>query len=149
MTTTEVLSPFHLAIPVTDLPVSLLFYEEVLGCKRGRQSTDWVDLNFYGHQLVLHQVAAPEGPSASNPVDGEQVPVPHFGVVLPWPEFEALAGRLGSLGAVFEIPPTTRFVGRVGEQRTLFLRDPSGNCLEFKAFRDPSRLFAADLEAYQ
>ena len=149
MTTTEVLPPFHLAIPVTDLPVSLLFYEEVLGCKRGRQSADWVDLNFYGHQLVLHQVAIPKGPSASNPVDGEQVPVPHFGVVLPWPEFEALAGRLGSLGAVFEIPPTTRFVGRVGEQRTLFLRDPSGNCLEFKAFRDPSRLFAADLEAYQ
>ena len=149
MTTTQVLSPFHLAIPVTDLPESLLFYEEVLGCERGRQSADWVDLNFYGHQLVLHQVAAPKGPSVSNPVDGEQVPVPHFGVVLPWPEFEALAGQLGSLGAVFEIPPTTRFVGRVGEQRTLFLRDPSGNCLEFKAFRDPSRLFAADLETYR
>ena len=149
MTTTQVLSPFHLAIPVTDLAESLLFYEEVLGCERGRQSSDWVDLNFYGHQLVLHQVATPREPSASNPVDGEQVPVPHFGVVLPWPEFEALAEQLGSLGAVFEIPPTTRFVGRVGEQRTLFLRDPSGNCLEFKAFRDPSRLFAADLEAYR
>ena len=149
MTTTQVLSPFHLAIPVTDLAESLLFYEEVLGCERGRQSSDWVDLNFYGHQLVLHQVATPREPSASNPVDGEQVPVPHFGVVLPWPEFEALAEQLGSLGAVFEIPPTTRFVGRVGEQRTLFLRDPSGNCLEFKAFRDPNRLFAADLEAYR
>ena len=149
MTTTQVLSPFHLAIPVTDLPESRLFYEEVLGCERGRQSSDWVDLNFYGHQLVLHQVATPKEPSASNPVDGEQVPVPHFGVVLPWPEFEALAEQLGSLGAVFEIPPTTRFVGRVGEQRTLFLRDPSGNCLEFKAFKDPSRLFAADLEAYR
>jgi extradiol dioxygenase family protein len=149
VTTTQVLSPFHLAIPVTDLAESLLFYEEVLGCERGRQSSDWVDLNFYGHQLVLHQVATPREPSASNPVDGEQVPVPHFGVVLPWLEFEALAEQLGSLGAVFEIPPTTRFVGRVGEQRTLFLRDPSGNCLEFKAFRDPSRLFAADLEAYR
>ena len=149
MTTTDALSPFHLAIPVSDLLASLMFYEQVLGCGRGRQSTDWVDLNFYGHQLVLHQVAAPQGTSASNPVDGEQVPVPHFGVILPWPDFEALAERLAALGAVFEIPPTTRFVGRVGEQRTLFLRDPSGNCLEFKAFRDPRRLFAADLETYR
>lgn len=126
-----------------------MFYEEVLGCERGRQSADWVDLNFYGHQLVLHRVTAPRGLSGSNPVDGEQIPVPHFGVILPWPDFEGLAERLGSLSAVFEIPPTTRFVGRAGEQRTFFLRDPSGNCLEFKAFRDPSRLFAADLEAYR
>ena len=121
----------------------------MLGCERGRESTDWVDLNFYGHQLVLHQVTTSEGRSASNPVDGEEVPVPHFGVVLPWPDFESLAEQLGSQGAVFEIPPTSRFAGRVGEQRTFFLRDPSGNCLEFKAFRDPSRLFAADLEAYR
>ena len=146
---TDVLSPFHLAIPVRDLQAALMFYEQVLGFGRGRQSADWGDLNFYGHQLVLHQVAAPQGPSASNPVDGEQVPVPHFGVILPWPDFEALAGRLATLGSVFEIPPTTRFAGRVGEQRTFFLRDPSGNCLEFKAFRDPSRLFSADLEAYR
>lgn len=149
MTTTDALSPFHLAIPVSDLQTSLIFYEDMLGCGRGRESADWVDLNFYGHQLVLHRVTTTEGPSASNPVDGEQVPVPHFGVVLPWPDFESLAEQLASRGAVFEIPPTTRFAGRVGEQRTFFLRDPSGNCLEFKAFRDPSRLFAADLEAYR
>jgi len=149
VTTTDALSPFHLAIPVSDLQTSLIFYEDMLGCGRGRESADWVDLNFYGHQLVLHRVTTTEGPSASNPVDGEQVPVPHFGVVLPWPDFESLAEQLASRGAVFEIPPTTRFAGRVGEQRTFFLRDPSGNCLEFKAFRDPSRLFAADLEAYR
>ena len=149
MTTTDALSPFHLAIPVSDLQTSLRFYEGLLGCERGRESTDWVDLNFYGHQLVLHQVTTSEGRSASNPVDGEEVPVPHFGVVLPWPDFESLAEQLGSQGAVFEIPPTSRFAGRVGEQRTFFLRDPSGNCLEFKAFRDTSRLFAADLEAYR
>ena len=149
MTTTDALSPFHLAIPVSDLQTSLIFYEDMLGCGRGRESADWVDLNFYGHQLVLHRVTTTEGPSASNPVDGEQVPVPHFGVVLPWPDFESLAEQLASRGAVFEIPPTTRFAGRVGEQRTFFLRDPSGNCLEFKAFRNPSRLFASDLEAYR
>jgi extradiol dioxygenase family protein len=149
VTTTDALSPFHLAIPVSDLQTSLIFYEDMLGCGRGRESADWVDLNFYGHQLVLHRVTTTEGPSASNPVDGEQVPVPHFGVVLPWPDFESLAEQLASRGAVFEIPPTTRFAGRVGEQRTFFLRDPSGNCLEFKAFRDPSRLFSADLEAYR
>ena len=149
MTTTDALSPFHLAIPVSDLQTSLIFYEDMLGCGRGRESADWVDLNFYGHQLVLHRVTTTEGPSASNPVDGEQVPVPHFGVVLPWPDFESLAEQLASRGAVFEIPPTTRFAGRVGEQRTLFLTDPSGNCIEFKAFRDPNRLFASDLEAYR
>ena len=149
MTTTDALSPFHLAIPVSDLQTSLRFYEGLLGCERGRESADWVDLNFYGHQLVLHQVTTSEGRSASNPVDGEEVPVPHFGVVLPWPDFESLAEQLGSQGAAFVIPPTSRFAGRVGEQRTFFLRDPSGNCLEFKAFRDPSRLFAADLEAYR
>ena len=149
MTTTDALSPFHLAIPVSDLQTSLIFYEDMLGCGRGRESADWVDLNFYGHQLVLHQVTTSEGRSASNPVDGEEVPVPHFGVVLPWPDFESLAEQLASRGAVFEIPPTTRFAGRVGEQRTFFLTDPSGNCIEFKAFRDPNRLFASDLEAYR
>ena len=149
MTTTDALSPFHLAIPVSDLQTSLRFYEGLLGCERGRESADWVDLNFYGHQLVLHQVTTSEGRSASNPVDGEEVPVPHFGVVLPWPDFESLAEQLGSQGAAFVIPPTSRFAGRVGEQRTFFLRYPSGNCLEFKTFRDPSRLFAADLEAYR
>ncbi|MDA9797912.1 VOC family protein [Luminiphilus sp.] len=149
MTTTDVRPPFHLAIPVSDLQTSLMFYEGMLGCERGRESADWVDLNFYGHQLVLHQVTTSERHSASKPVDGEEVPVPHFGVVLPWPDFESLGEQLASQAAVFEIPPTTRFAGRVGEQRTFFLRDPSGNCLEFKAFRDPSRLFAADLETYR
>ena len=144
------LSPFHLAIPVSDLDETLAFYEELLDCTRGRESDDWVDLNFWGHQLVLHRVErVAQAEADTNPVDGEQVPVPHFGVVLDWDVFGSLTERLAARHCDFVIPPTTRFEGRVGEQRTCFLKDPSGNCLEFKAFRHPNRLFATDMETYQ
>lgn len=144
------LSPFHLAIPVSDLDETLAFYEELLDCIRGRESDDWVDLNFWGHQLVLHRVErGAQAEADTNPVDGEQVPVPHFGVVLDWDVFGSLTERLAAQHCDFVIPPTTRFEGRVGEQRTCFLKDPSGNCLEFKAFRHPNRLFATDMETYQ
>ena len=143
------LSPFHLAIPVRDLDETLAFYEQLLECSRGRESSDWVDLNFLGHQLVLHRGESAEySEPATNPVDGEHVPVPHFGVVLDWEVFEALAERLAQQDCQFMIPPTTRFAGRAGEQKTCFLRDPSGNCLEFKTFRQPHRLFATDTETY-
>ena len=144
------LSPFHLAIPVSDLDATLAFYEVLLGCTRGRESNDWVDLNFWGHQLVLHRVErVAQAEAGTNPVDGEQVPVPHFGVVLDWDVFRSLIGRLATQQCGFVLPPTTRFEGRVGEQRTCFLTDPSGNCLEFKTFRHPDRLFATDMETYQ
>jgi extradiol dioxygenase family protein len=135
---------FHLALPVTDLS-AVAFYEEVLGCRRGRQSQRWIDLDFWGHQLVLHLVApAAMTVAARNPVDGEQVPAAHFGPILPWDEFEALVARLEAAGVAYAIAPVTRFAGRRGEQRTLFLSDPCGNFLEFKAFRHPEMLFATD-----
>ncbi len=144
------LSPFHLAVPVRDLDETLTFYEGLLECSRGRESGDWVDLNFLGHQLVLHRVErAAWDETDTHPVDGEHVPVPHFGVVLDWVVFESLTERLVAQKCNFVIPPTTRFEGRVGEQRTCFLRDPSGNCLEFKTFRQPDRLFATDRDDYQ
>ena len=110
-------NPFHLAIPVSDLDVTLAFYEDYLGCSRGRESHDWVDLNFFGHQLVLHRSDEREQPGAkgANPVDGEEVPVPHFGVVLDWQAFEALIERLVDQNCEFVIEPTTRFKGRAGE----------------------------------
>lgn len=143
------LSPFHLAIPVSDLEQTCDFYERILGCVRGRESESWVDLDFMGHQVVLHRVSdQPAEEFETRQVDGEQVPVPHFGVVLNWEAFEALAERLVARGVDFLIAPTTRFEGRSGEQRTFFLRDPSGNHLEFKTFRDPSMLFSTDLQSY-
>ena len=143
------LSPFHLAIPVSDLEQTCVFYERILGCVRGRESESWVDLDFMGHQVVLHKVSdQPAEAVETRPVDGEQVPVPHFGVVLSWEDFEALAERLVARGVDFLISPTTRFEDRAGEQRTFFLRDPSGNHLEFKTFRDPSMLFSTDLQSY-
>ena len=144
------LSPFHLAIPVSDLEQTCAFYERILGCARGRESENWVDLDFMGHQVVLHRVAdQPAREVEPQPVDGEQVPVPHFGVVLDWEAFTVLSERLVAKGVNFLISPTTRFQGRAGEQRTCFLRDPSGNHLEFKTFRDPSMLFSTDLQPYQ
>ena len=143
-------NPFHLAIPVNDLDVTLAFYEDHLGCSRGRESHDWVDLNFFGHQLVLHRTDESERPAATsaNPVDGEQVPVPHFGVVLDWQTYGALIERLVTSDCEFIIEPTTRFKGRAGEQKTCFLMDPSENCLEFKSFRDPDALFSTDAATY-
>ncbi len=134
-------SPFHLAIPVESIERTAPFYEQTLGCARGRSSERWIDFNFFGHQLVIHQVEG-GGARGTNPVDGDAVPVPHFGVVLPWEEFDELAERLRDAGVPFEIEPRIRFAGEPGEQKTMFVRDPSHNALEFKSFRDLQQLFA-------
>ena len=136
------LPPFHLAIPVEDLAPARAFYEQLLGCGIGRESALWVDLDLHGHQVVLHQIEGARALAGHNPVDGDGVPVPHFGLVLPLEEWRALATRLEGHGVEFVIPPRVRFEGQAGEQHTMFLRDPSGNALEFKAFRDPAQLFA-------
>lgn len=134
--------PFHLAIPVTDLNASAAFYGDVLGCERGRSDDDWIDWNFFGHQLVTHRVAAMPTEPAPNSVDDHAVPVPHFGVVLTMEEWQTLADRLKQAGQTFIIAPYIRFAGQPGEQATMFFRDPSGNALEFKAFASPAQLFA-------
>ena len=157
------LRPFHLAIPVNDLAAARGFYGGVMGCPEGRSSDEWVDFEFFGHQLVVHQTecrddsptpnpseslepspsaGASGGREGSNPVDGHDVPVPHFGVVLTVDQFEVLAGRISAAGVAFVHPPMVRFAGLPGEQRTMFLRDPAGNALEFKAFADDGMLFA-------
>ena len=136
------LTPFHLAIPVDDVPRARAFYGELFGCPEGRSSERWVDFDFFGHQLVVH-LAATRGDAGQNPVDGLGVPVPHFGVVLEWQAWHALAKRLKAAGTDFVIEPYLRFEGQVGEQATMILRDPAGNALEFKSFRDPSQLFAS------
>lgn len=139
------LSPFHLAIPVHDLTAAREFYGGLFGCEEGRSADHWVDFNFMGHQLVCHVDDREAGEDElRNDVDSDQVPVPHFGIVLSMGEWETLAQRLIVGGAEFVIPPKVRFQGEVGEQATFFLRDPSGNALEFKAFADPSRIFARD-----
>lgn len=135
------LAPFHLAIPVDDLPRARAFYGQLFGCPEGRSSERWIDFDFFGHQLVVH-LAAPSEDAGENPVDGLGVPVPHFGIVLEWQAWHALAERLRVAGTDFVIEPYLRFEGQVGEQATMFLRDPAGNALEFKSFRDPSQLFA-------
>ena len=136
------LPPFHLAFPVDDLAAARAFYGGLLGCAEGRSAADWVDFDLHGHQIVAH--LAPGGVSrrTTNPVDGEDVPVPHFGLVLPMEEWKALAERLEAAGVDFVIPPTIRFEGQPGEQTTMFLRDPAGNALEFKARADPANWFA-------
>jgi hypothetical protein len=136
------LAPFHLAFPVHDLAAARAFYGGLLGCPEGRSSDEWIDFDLYGHQIVAHLSPAPPRPPHHNAVDGHDVPVPHFGVVLPWDGFHALAERLKAAGTRFVIEPGIRFAGQVGEQATMFFQDPSGNALEFKAFKDPSRLFA-------
>ena len=137
------LEPFHLAVPVTDLAAARHFYGELLGCPEGRSSSEWVDFDFFGHQLVVHLDHSGSAPRAIyNAVDGKDVPVPHFGVVLEWQRWHALADRLRAAGVRFGIEPGIRFQGQVGEQATMFFQDPSGNALEFKAFRDIGRLFA-------
>jgi uncharacterized protein len=134
--------PFHLAIPVDDLAAARRFYGEVLGCPEGRSAPDWVDFDLYGHQLVVHLAPAPRATDHHNPVDGHDVPVPHFGVVLSMARWQELAARLTQAGVTFDIAPTVRFKGQPGEQATMFFRDPSGNALEFKAFADRRALFA-------
>ena len=138
------LPPFHLAIPVTDLKKSRAFYKNTLGCKEGRCDERWVDFDFFGHQLVIHQkegFSSDEKP-ISNPVDGHDVPIPHFGVVLDWDLWHELANQLKKQGIAFVIEPYIRFKGKVGEQATMFFLDPDQNALEFKSFKDPSQLFA-------
>jgi len=138
------LTPFHLAIPVYDLAAARQFYGEVLGLEEGRSSTQWVDFNLFGHQLVIHEhpkMTYQEG-AQTNAVDGHDVPVPHFGVVLEWEQWEALAERLREFAVPFVIEPYVRFKGLVGEQGTMFFYDPCGNALEFKAFKDMGQLFA-------
>ena len=136
------MQPFHLAFPVHDLAAARAFYGGLLGCPEGRSAPEWIDFDLYGHQIVAHfdPSAAPAG--VINPVDGHDVPVPHSGVVLEWEAWHALAARLASAGIAFGIAPHIRFRGKPGEQATMFFRDPSGNALEFKAFRDIGRLFA-------
>lgn len=136
------LPPFHHAFPVHDIAAARRFYGELLGCPEGRSAEDWVDFNFYGHQIVAHKTPTARAARAHNPVDGHDVPVPHFGAVLPMAQWEALAERLKAAGTQFVIEPYVRFKGEVGEQATMFFLDPSGNALEFKAFADLSQLFA-------
>jgi hypothetical protein len=136
------LSPFHYAFPVDDLAAARRFYGELLGCPEGRSADEWVDFDLHGHQIVAHLAPGAPKRGASNWVDGEDVPVPHFGLVLPMADWEALAKRLQGAGVEFVIAPTVRFRGEAGEQATMFLLDPAGNALEFKAMADPANLFA-------
>ena len=136
------LRPFHLAFPVHDLAAARGFYGGVLGCAEGRSAAEWVDFDLFGHQIVAHLDPAARPHALSNPVDGHDVPVPHFGVVLAMEEWRALAARGEVAGVAFGIAPHVRFAGQVGEQATMFFRDPSGNALEFKAFADAKQLFA-------
>ena len=135
-------APFHLAFPVDDLAAARDFYGRVLGCPEGRSSDEWIDFDLFGHQIVAHLSPPKPGADHHNAVDGHDVPVPHFGVVLPWERFHAFAERLRGHGVTFVIEPCIRFAGQVGEQATMFFRDPAGNALEFKSFRDRGQLFA-------
>ena len=134
--------PFHLAIPVSNLETCRIFYRDILGCKEGRSSDQWADFNFFGHQFVIHHRPTSSEEIHTNAVDGKAVPIPHFGVVLPWEEFKSFSKTLKSQNIDFIIEPYIRFEGQVGEQATMFFLDPSGNALEFKAFRNISQLFA-------
>ncbi|MBV9882039.1 MAG: VOC family protein [Sphingomonadaceae bacterium] len=134
--------PFHLAFPVHDLEAARAFYGGLLGCPEGRSAEDWIDFDFHGHQIVAHRVPGAKAGNAANPVDGHDVPVPHFGLVLDMAAWEKLAARLKAAGVDFAIPPTVRFRGQPGEQATMFFRDPSGNALEIKAMARPENLFA-------
>ena len=136
------LRPFHLAFPVHDLAAARAFYGGTMGCAEGRSSADWVDFDFFGHQIVAHLAPGQAGDRANTKVDGQGVPVPHFGVVLAMDDWRALAARLRAAGVEFALEPTVRFAGEPGEQATMFFRDPSGNALEIKAFENDASLFA-------
>lgn len=136
------LTPFHLAFPVHDLSAARAFYGDLLGCREGRSAETWVDFDFFGHQISAHLNLEESRRAAPNTVDGDPVPVRHFGLVLPWEAWHALRDRLAARGTRFTIGPRIRFQGEIGEQATFFLLDPSGNALEFKSFKDPARLFA-------
>ena len=137
------LSPFHLAIPVSNLEKNRAFYKDILEFEEGRSSDHWVDFNFFGHQLVIHLKQDSQSKAPTNTVDGKEVPIPHFGVVLDMDTFNELAKQLQEKNVEFIIAPYTRFKGLLGEQATMFFKDPSSNALEFKAFADPSQLFAS------
>ncbi|OYW22039.1 MULTISPECIES: VOC family protein [unclassified Sphingomonas] len=134
--------PFHLAFPVHDLAAARAFYGGVMGCAEGRSSDHWIDFDLFGHQIVAHLDPSAKPVVVANAVDGHDVPVPHFGVVLTMPDWQALADRVAASGIAFGIAPHIRFLGQPGEQATMFFYDPSGNALEFKAFADDAMLFA-------
>ena len=135
--------PFHVAVPVHDVQLARAFYRDVLGCPEGRSDEKWVDFDLYGHQWVIHYKPKEEGTELHfNEVDGHNVPVPHYGVVLEWDQWEELSAKLKAIGTKFVIEPYIRFEGQPGEQATMFFLDPCGNALEFKAFKDISQLFA-------
>ena len=136
------LTPFHLAIPVDNIPVCRKFYRTVLGCEEGRSSEHWVDFNLFGHQLVIHYKEKSNEEIHTNPVDGKNVPVPHFGVVLEWDTFHKFSDNLIKKGVEFIIEPYIRFEGKEGEQATMFFMDPAGNALEFKSLKDFNQIFA-------
>ena len=136
------LRPLHLALPVQDLAEARRVYGEVMGCAEGRSSDQWIDFDFFGHQIVAHLDGEARSVATHNPVDGHDVPVPHFGVVLAMDQWEQLASRVKAAGIRFGIEPYVRFKGQTGEQATMFFYDPSGNALEFKAFADDANLFA-------
>lgn len=138
----EPIAPFHLAFPVSNLQETLTFYRDVLGCETGRRSDQWIDFNFWGHQVVAHLSPEEAGKSSTNQVDGHAVPAKHFGLILEWEEWERLAERLREAEVDFVIEPYVRFKGEPGEQATMFFLDPSGNALEFKAFRNRDQIFA-------
>ena len=135
---------FHLAFPVHDLEAARRFYAGLLGCQTGRESEHWIDFDLYGHQIVAHLAPELAEPGGANAVDGKQIPVRHFGLILDWDAFDQLAERFQRAGTDFLVDPYVRFEGQPGEQKTLFVRDPSGNALEFKAFRDESMIFETD-----
>jgi hypothetical protein len=135
---------FHLAFPVNDLAKARFFYVDLLGCSQGRSSETWVDFDFYGHQISAHLNSQQSSPAVENPVDGDQVPVPHFGLILDQATWQDLAERIRTHGFRFVIEPKIRFQGKAGEQGTFFLRDPAGNALEFKYFEDQYNVFATD-----
>ena len=136
------IAPFHLAVPVSNLEDCRTFYRDIIGCEEGRSSEQWVDFNFFGHQFVIHLKPGPVEGLHTNLVDGKAIPVPHFGVVLPWDEFESFSNRLKSKNISFIIEPYIRFKGQIGEPATMFFNDPSGNALEFKSFKNYAALFA-------
>lgn len=136
--------PFHLAFPILDIEATRRFYAGLLGCAVGRESERWIDFNFFGHQISAHVAPEECRDPAHNPVDGKAVPVRHFGAILEWDAWHALAERLRAAGVEFLIEPYLRFAGQPGEQATMFFRDPSGNCLELKSFRDMAQVFARE-----
>ncbi len=136
------LTPFHLAVPVNNLEKARVFYRDVIGCEEGRSSDHWVDFNLYGHQFVIHYKEYKQSENHHNAVDGHDVPVPHFGVVLRWEDWHQLVDRMKGAGVAFAIEPYIRFKGEVGEQATMFFYDPCGNALEFKSFKDFNQIFA-------